>query len=680
MAGFAVAAGLVAWRLSSGPVSIEFLAPYLERALAPADEGFSVTIDHTILTWGGWDKAIEIRALDLKAVSTDGQVIAAIPEMNVKLSARALLLGEIAPTALAVLRPHLTIQRAADGRFSMGMNPADHPTGPFVSNLVAGLLTQPGGGALSYLRVVSVVEGALTVRDAHLGYSWYAPSTNLVLYRDATGVRGEVSTHLDIEGRTISLDGIGIYSRSQKVLEVGLNFTGLEPALFARSGESAGVLEALRIVQLPLDGVINATIGDDGRVQKVGFELRGDSGTIDLPEPFDQTYRIASFYMRGTGNEDLDQLTVDTFDVRTDGPRLSGTIEVSDVRVRPKAKLGLSVTDMPIDALRNYWPGGAGRNARRWVLANMSDGVVKEMSATIEATAEDSRGGLGSDFEVEAISGAMIYEGLTINYMSPLPPARDVSGSATFSHDRFDFTAAGGDFAGLDVDRATIAITGLMANEQRAKIDGRLRGSLRDALAIVDSEPFRYAQKLGVTPAQVSGAATIDLSFDFPLVDDLTFEQVDLTGSATLRNVAWKKALYGLDLTDGDLALAIDKNAMRISGKAKIAGAAADLAWTEHFTDTQKVRTQLQVKGTFDQGVQKALGFDLSTFLTGPVGADVRLTEYDRGRATIDTKLDLTQTDFDLSFIGASKRAGAPGTAELRIDLANGRATGIPKF
>ncbi|HEX7007738.1 MAG TPA: AsmA-like C-terminal domain-containing protein, partial [Alphaproteobacteria bacterium] len=49
-------------------------------------------------------------------------------------------------------------------------------------------------------------------------------------------------------------------------------------------------------------------------------------------------------------------------------------------------------------------------------------------------------------------------------------------------------------------------------------------------------------------------------------------------------------------------------------------------------------------------------------------------------RATIDTKLDLAQTDFDLSFIGASKRAGAPGTAELKVDLANGRATGIPRF
>jgi hypothetical protein len=680
-AGFAAAVGFAAWRLSSGPVSIEFLSPYLERALAPQDKAFGVAIDNTILTWGGWNRAIEIRALALKAVAQDGQVIAEVPEMSVNLSARALLLGQIAPTALTVLRPHLTVQRAADGRFSMGMNPVDRPSGPFVSNLVAGLLTEPGGGSLSYLGRITIVDGALTVRDAHLGYSWYAPNTNLALRRDATGVRGEVSAHVDIEGRKISLDGVGIYSRGPKLIEIGLNFTGLEPALFARSGESAGALEALRVVQLPLDGVINATIADDGRVQKVGFELRGESGSIDLPEPFNQTYKIASFYMRGAGNEDLDKLTVDTFEVKTDGPRLSGNIELSDVRVRPKAKLGIAVSDMPMETLRNYWPGGAGRNARRWVVANMTDGVVKELEATIEATAEQGGGrGLGSDFEVEAISGAMIYEGLTINYMSPLPPAKKVRGSATFSHDRFDFTATAGDFAGLNVERATIALTDLMANEQRAKIVGKLRGPLRDALALVDGEPFRYAQKLGVTPAQVSGTANIDLSFDFPLNDTLTFDQVELKGTAALRNVAWSKALYGLDLTDGDLGLVIDKSQMKISGKADIAGAPAELVWSELFTEKRKFRRQLQVKGTFEQVMQKALGLDLAAFLSGPIGATVQVTDYDGDRTTIDTALDLTQTDFDLSFIGARKRAGVPGTAELTVDLAKGRPTDIRKF
>ncbi|MGE5147769.1 MAG: DUF3971 domain-containing protein, partial [Candidatus Eiseniibacteriota bacterium] len=678
-AGFAAAVGFAAWRLSSGPVAIEFLSPYLERALAPQDNGFGVKIDNTILTWGGWNRPIEIRAIALKAVTPQGAVVAEIPEMTVNLSARALLQGQIAPTALTVLRPHLTVQRAEDGRFSMGLNPADRPSGAFVSNLVSGLLTEPGGGALSYLSRINIVDGGLTVRDAHLGFAWHAPRTNLALRRDATGVRGEISTHVDIEGRNIRLDGIGIYSRGAKTIEVGLNFAGLEPALFARGGDQAGDLDILRAIQLPLAGVINATIADDGHVKKLGFELRGRQGSIVLPAPLKQTYQIASFSLRGHGNEDLDQITVDTFDVRTDGPHLSGSIELTNARVAPKARLNVAVSDVPMETLKDYWPGGAGSNARRWVLANMTDGVVKELQATVEASAGGAPGAR-PDFDVDAITGAMIFEGITINYMSPLPPAKKVRGSATFSQDRFDFKVTEGDFAGLNVEKATIAIGGLMENEQRAKIDGTLKGPLRDALTIVDSAPFRYAQKLGLSPGQVSGTAAIDLAFDFPLNDTLSFDQVDLKGTATLRNVAWSKALYGLDLTNGDLALAIDKSQMKVTGKADVAGSATDIAWTEQFDAKRKFRRQLQVKGTYERLVQDALGLNLGGFVTGPIGANVLVTDYDADRTTIDTTLDLTNADFDLSFLGARKRAGVPGKAQVAVDLLKGKPTEIKKF
>jgi len=678
-AGFAAAVGFAAWRLSSGPVSIEFLSPYLERALSPQDKSFGVAIDNTILTWGGWNRPIEIRAVALKAVTPEGGTIGEIPEMTVNLSARALLLGQIAPTALTVLRPQLTIQRLADGRFSMGLNAADQPTGPFVSNLVAGLLSEPGDGALSYLSRISIVDGVLTVRDAHLGFAWHAPRTNLALRRDATGVRGEVSTHVDIEGRNIRLDGIGIYSRGGKTIEIGLNFGGLEPALFARAGNKSETLDMLRAVQLPLGGVINASLADDGRVKKVGFELRGERGTIVLPEPFNARYQIASFFLRGEGNEDLDQLNVSAFDIRTDGPKLSGTLELSNVRVQPKARLSVAVSDVPVQTLKDYWPGGAGTNARRWVLANLTDGVVKEMQATIDATAQGGQG-LDSDFQVTTITGAMLYDGLTINYMSPLPPARKVRGTASFTQDRFDFTATAGDFAGLNVERATIAITGLLANEQRAKIDGALQGPLRQALAVVDSPPFRYAQKLGINPGQVSGTAALNLSFEFPLADTLTFDQVDLKGSATLRDVAWSKAIYGLDLSGGALSLAIDKSEMKIAGKADIAGAPTDIAWTEQFGAKRKFRRQLQVKGTFERLMQEALGLDVGGFVTGPIGASVQVTDYEADRTTIDSTLDLTRADFDLSFLGARKRAGVPGRSAITVDLVKGRPTEIRKF
>ncbi len=274
----------------------------------------------------------------------------------------------------------------------------------------------------------------------------------------------------------------------------------------------------------------------------------------------------------------------------------------------------------------------------------------------------------------------MIYEGVTINYMSPLPPAKKVRGSATFSQDRFDFAVTAGDFAGLNIEKAAIAMTGLMEPEQRAKIDGTLKGPLRDALKIVDSEPFRYAQKLGLSPGQVSGAAAIDLSFEFPLNDTLSFDQVDLKGTATLRNVAWSKALYGLDLSGGDLALAIDKSQMKITGKADVAGAATDINWIEQFSAKRKFRRQIQIKGTFERLVQDALGLDVGGVLTGPIGANVQVTDYDADRTTIDTTLDLTNADFDLSFLGARKRAGVPGKAEAAVDLVKGHPTEIRKF
>jgi len=517
------------------------------------------------------------------------------------------------------------------------------------------------------------------VRDAHLGFAWHAPNTNLALRRDATGVRGEISAHVDIEGRKIRLDGIGIYSRGAKTIEVGLNFAGLEPALFARGGDKAGDLEVLRAVQLPLAGVINASVGDDGRVKKLGFELKGAHGSIVLPAPFNQTYQIASFYLRGQGNEDLDKLTIDTFDIKTDGPKLAGSIEIGNIRVKPTARLNVALSDVPMETLKNYWPGGAGSNARRWVLANMTDGVVKEMQATILASAGSGQG-LNAEFDVDAISGAMVYEGLTINYMAPLPPAKKVRGSATFSQDRFDFTVNAGDFAGLNIERATIAIGGLMENEQRAKIDGQLSGPLRNALALVDSQPFRYAQRVGISPGQVSGKAAINLSFDFPLNDTLSFDDVDLKGTATLRDVAWSKAVYGLDLSKGDLGLTIDKTQMKIAGKAEVAGAPTDINWTEQFGAKRKFRRQIQIKGTFERLVENALGLDVGRFLTGPIGASVQVTDYDADRTTIDTSLDLTAADFDLSFLGARKRAGVAGKAEASVSLVGGRPTEIKKF
>ena len=63
----AVLLGLVAfWRLSSGPVHLDFLTPQIEAALDDPDSGFSFRIGRTELTW-----VAERRSVDLLRLLTE---------------------------------------------------------------------------------------------------------------------------------------------------------------------------------------------------------------------------------------------------------------------------------------------------------------------------------------------------------------------------------------------------------------------------------------------------------------------------------------------------------------------------------------------------------------------------------------------------------------------------------
>ena len=73
----AVCVALVAWRLSQGPVSLAFLTPTVERILSDPRQPFAIRLGDTVLTWAGWERALDIRFVDVSAIGSDGAVIEA---------------------------------------------------------------------------------------------------------------------------------------------------------------------------------------------------------------------------------------------------------------------------------------------------------------------------------------------------------------------------------------------------------------------------------------------------------------------------------------------------------------------------------------------------------------------------------------------------------------------------
>ena len=48
------------WRLSNGPISLDFARSYLEDALLPKNTALDPRLGEPILTWEGWNRAFDI--------------------------------------------------------------------------------------------------------------------------------------------------------------------------------------------------------------------------------------------------------------------------------------------------------------------------------------------------------------------------------------------------------------------------------------------------------------------------------------------------------------------------------------------------------------------------------------------------------------------------------------------
>ena len=114
-AGLAIVLVVLAWRLSAGPISLAFLSPYIERALEASQKFVRIELDDTILTWAGWERTIDVRVVNVRAIRPGGTIIASVPELAFSISGPALLRGVVAPSSIEAFGSSLRLVRDRDG-------------------------------------------------------------------------------------------------------------------------------------------------------------------------------------------------------------------------------------------------------------------------------------------------------------------------------------------------------------------------------------------------------------------------------------------------------------------------------------------------------------------------------------------------------------------------------------
>jgi hypothetical protein len=669
--GIAVLIGLMAWRLSTGPISLDFVTPYIEDDLVSPDGSYFFKLGNVSLIWSGWSHALTLQADSVEMYRRDGSLITSLPLIEIGISARALLVGDLAPTSLFLIDPKLRLRRDANGTISLGLGDstagdegATSAASDGIKDFVLGLAKGPSrdrpSGFLTSLRIIS---GNVTVVDDRQGTVWDIPDATILLQRDKLGLRLDLSFELSFDGDLTRVQASGIYNRDLATLVLGVGFNNFAPR---QIGERLDGYEYLKWLEVAFDGELSGAVDLAGEVVDISFDVTSGSGRFVNHDYYPNGLDIASIKARGRFTENFDGLELQNFVIDLGGPTLAITGEVSGLRDAPAIDGKVAMRNIPIDRFDAIWPIGVGQGARDWITENISGGMLSSVDATAKLKADDEL----RNVSVDVLEGTMQINDTTVQYMAGMPAVTGVSGSTKFNAQRFDIFIKEGGIEDLKISSGQIGITKFDDPPEVATIDVDVVGPVTQALELIDNPPLQYAEKMDIDPADVSGNADIALHFQFPLLKAITVDELNPKAEAKISSLKWHHAIEDIDIEDGDLTLDVDEKRMLTDGTVTIAARPVSVEWRQNFDDSE-TDTSVKVSGTVDDKLLSNAAPKLLDRISGATKVDIAYEERKDGSARIDAKADLTESAISIPEILWSKAVGDPGMADFRIQMKN---------
>ena len=674
--GLVVLAALFFWRLSAGPVKVDFLTPWIEQTLNDAETGVRVEIGDTVLNWGGSAqelepgsfnfRAFDIRARDVRVRGRTGALIAAVPALGISFDMRGLLRGHIQPTVLTLVQPELRLQRTAEGidvdvrteELAVEQDDID-PTEEVLKALQLPPGSQPG--PLSRLTEVQVDGARLTLDDQVTHQVWQAPRADVTLRRDEGGLRGFARLDLAVGKRITRLNTDLTFRSGDGITRMQTRFDNIAPAELA---DRAPELRRLAALGMVLHGSAEVRLDRSFTPLDASLRVSGNDGVLTLPEFYAEPLKLASVELAGSFSGKDQRVTIDDFKADLGGPTVSLKAAAVDLGTRKLEVTGeAGAVNVPIDDLNRYWPQGVGRNARNWITANLSAGHAHQAVAKFQALIDVDN---PERSVLKTLDTDIRIKGLSIRYFKELPQVTGVDGTVHISPTTLTVDADGGRLMDMAVGTSKVIITGLDKKDQDIDIATPLSGPLRTALEVLNYKPLGFPDKLGLKPSAVGGSANARLTFKFPLENKLTIDDVIFGAKGKVSDVSISGLIPRLPVTKGDADLTLDPQKLTITGKARVNGIPAEISWMEAFSSKADVLTRITARGEVGDADRERLGFPTKPYLTGPVQMDAVYSVAKPGQGRLAATFDLREAAMALEPLGWTKAPGMAGPPKAR--------------
>ncbi|MEM9628703.1 MAG: AsmA-like C-terminal domain-containing protein [Pseudomonadota bacterium] len=692
LVGLGLALVLVMVRLDAGPLTLDWLKPRIERALAPGDGKVSVSAESIELRLNKEDRTFDLVGVDVRyrAVDADGASslpFLAFPEVEMALSVEALLKhGMIAASGILAKAPSLIITRSEEGIIGLHSEADfddqsdDADFGSFLRAFAAASETED---RLAFLTDLQIGGGRVAFYDHSRASALIAKNADLVLIRRDGGVDGWLRADVpQVSADPASVQLTGRLEKGAEALAFTADVAGLMPADLPELWpfEDPKIPDAALGMRLPVRVAVAGEIGDGGMRTPLTVEITAEDGVVDLPDHLAEPLEIEGGELKGVIGGAFDRLDVERALIASRGAVLEGEGEISWGEGQPSISVGLEARDVRAEDLRAFWPERLGVDARTWVLDNIRTGLVSEAAVTLDLKPSDFGAGPLRD---EAVDGMFAFEGLSVRYIDEMPALENGEGNVVFDADRMDFEVRSASNAGLRLTGGSVTITGMgkpgrLATQLRVLAEAE--GTIGEALSLLDNPPLEIGEDLSFAPSKASGNVDVSLDVRMPLHDDVTEDEVVVLAEAELIDLAIEempKLGDEVRLDQGGFRLILDEEAVRLEGSAAVNGVPLNINIVEPLAE-ETTKRRIGVTGDVSPEQLEALGVPIDG-LDGAFGFKATVTETGN-RFWIDFEADLEQLALSPPGLVWQKPAGQAGVLRASIMKPNDGPIDVKQF
>jgi hypothetical protein len=401
-----------------------------------------------------------------------------------------------------------------------------------------------------------------------------------------------------------------------------------------------------------------------GRLTALGFDLTANNVSVDTQGTVKDPVFIDRVAFSGSAAIDEQRVDIEDLVVMAGntGIRLRGAITGGDDS--PGINIAGRLRDVSADLLKKLWPPVIAPKSRVWINENVASGKINEGSFQVNfAPNQLAQSRTRKRLPQGSVKLAFTMRDVVTHYFKALPNLQKASGNATLQDESFNLhidtgmvslpsgntlSLASGSFSANQL--MDDEVTGIFAFDVKGQVPAMLEYASFPDLGMSDAN-VKKLPKLG-------GIAEAKIGLKFPMIKDVPRARVVLTNSVSISGASVSDVVPGIDLTDGNFDVVLDKNMLTVSGPAKVNGMASKIIWRQPRNGGEP---EAELSTTLDAKSRAKLGLDLDAYMSGNVPVKVKIGNDGAGDKTIDVDADLSAVSMRIAAAGWS-RAATPGT------------------